>query len=122
MMRCDDQNYCHCHDHHHRYCHDDHHCYHYDHHNCYVQHRYDHDNHHIYEDHDIIPLITCMSKFALLIFGGMMPGGPGSLRGSHFRCNDHHLDLDVEEEEDMEDVEDINNDDDDDDDDEIHDD
>ena len=38
----------------------------------------------------IIPLITCMSKFALLIFGGMMPGGPGSLRGSHFRCNRHH--------------------------------
>ena len=31
-----------------------------------------------------------MSKFALLIFGGMMPGGPGSLRGSHFRCNRHH--------------------------------
>ena len=38
----------------------------------------------------IIPDITCMSKFALLIFGGMMPGGPGSLRGSHFRCNRHH--------------------------------
>ena len=37
-----------------------------------------------------IPVITCMSKFALLIFGGMMPGGPGSLRGSHFRCNRHH--------------------------------
>ena len=47
-----------------------------------------------------------MSKFALLIFGGMMPGGPGSLRGSHFRCNNHHLD-NVEEEEEEGDVEDV---------------